>query len=145
MKQSDDTLFGAKKSPADLAQDEREAAFSPEYYTQLLLDYLDICNKVMAANRHRFPYRQIWAAGEQARSGDLAVLALYDEAPKARCIVSMGEKLISVEQILAGGREMSAVDFPVHGVALGYVMDVLKAPDKYVADPSLINWDWLKG
>lgn len=114
-----------------------------EPYHELLLRYVSICNKVLAANRDRFPYRQIWSAGEHALSGKSVILALYDNGLRAHAIVAMGENAITVEQIepakmLANNRSLSA-----HPVQMDYVMDVVAKPDRYVADPSLINWDWL--
>lgn len=115
-----------------------------EPHLKLLLQYLEVCNKVLVANRHRFPYRQIWAAGERALHGEPVVLALYDEVPKARCVVAMGETSISVEPMNENRSRGNLHDLSVHAVSLGYVLEVIAEPDRYVADPSLINWDWLR-
>lgn len=129
----------AKSSRCDVGE-----AASVEPYQELLQAYLDICNKVLAANRDRFPYRQIWSAGEEALSGRTVILSLHDDVPKAHCLVAFGESHISTEVLAAETLHLHKERLPVHAVRLTYLLDVVAEPDKYVADPSLINWDWIK-
>lgn len=110
----------------------------------LLLRYLDVCNQVMAANRHRFPYRQIWSAGEDARSGNPVLLLLVEEEVKAAGVVTLGQASITVNPIALAELDEVNVELPRHLVEMRYVLRVVSAPDLYVADPSQINWDWLQ-
>lgn len=110
----------------------------------LLLRYLEVCNHVMAANRHRFPYRQIWSAGEDARSGNPVLLLLLDGEVRAACVVRLGQAEIVAESILLAELETIKASLPYHTIDMGYVLKVVSAPDLYVADPSQINWDWLQ-
>ncbi len=113
-------------------------------YQRMLMTYLEVCNKVMLANRDRFPYRQIWAASEKALRGNPVILTLVTDSAKASCRVAMDKSAIKVHP-LASACVPSCCQVPaVHAVAADYVEDVLSDPDRYVADPSLINWDWLK-
>lgn len=121
-----------------------EMVRSSEPYQQLLHAYLDICNKVLAANRDRFPYRQIWTAGQEALSGRPVILSLHDDVPKAHCAVEIGEHHISAEAVQHHELHARKQSSPVHTVRLTYLLEVVAEPDKYVADPSLINWDWLR-
>ncbi len=115
-----------------------------ETHLALLLRYLDICNQVLAANCHRFPYRQIWSAGEDARSGKPVVLLLVDGEVKAACIASLGHAEISIEPIELVRLEKMNGAMPRYPIDMVYVLQVLAAPDLYIADPSKINWDWLQ-
>ncbi len=117
---------------------------SQKPYRDILLRYVDVCNKVMSANRQRFPYRQIWSAGEHALSGRSVVLALHDDGTLARCVVAMGEASISVEMVNPSQSPCQCQQLTVYPVKLGYVLEVITEPDRYIADPSLINWDWLQ-
>ncbi len=119
------------------------AMHDEEPYHELLLRYVRICNKVLAANRDRFPYRQMWSAGERALSGKPVVLALYNNGLRAYAVVAMGENAITVENIEPAKMAAENRLLPTYPVQMDYVMDVVAKPDRYVADPSLINWDWL--
>ena len=121
------------------------ATIDDETHLVLLLRYLEICNQVMSANCHRFPYAQIWSAGEDARSGSPVVLLLVDGEVKAACVVTLGKAEIVAEPLpLSDLSDMNGT-LPRHAVDMGYVLQVVSTPDLYVADPSKINWDWLKG
>lgn len=113
-------------------------------YLALLLRYLDVCNQVMAANCHRFPYRQIWSAGEDARSGNPVLLLLVDEEVKAAGVVTLGQASISVNPVSL--MTLGDIDgaLPRYPIEFQYILRVVSAPDLYVADPSKINWDWLQ-
>jgi len=107
-------------------------------YDGLLEQYLEICNKVMQQNRDRFPYSQIWQAGEQALSGRAVELAVVDDAPKAHKCVTLEACKINSEPT---GK--AAEDPPVMRLSASYLEDVVAHPDKYIDNPSLIDWDWL--
>lgn len=115
-----------------------------ETHLALLLRYLDICNQVLAANCHRFPYRQIWSAGEDARSGKPVVLLLAGDEVKAACIASLGQAEITVEPLELARLEKMNGAMPRYPIDMAYVLQVLAAPDLYIADPSRVNWDWLQ-
>ncbi|WP_417449974.1 hypothetical protein [Kordiimonas sp.] len=100
--------------------------------------YLDICNRVLDANQDRFPYNRIWAAGEAALEGRPVALAVVDEEPRAHCVVKLEGHHIEAAE---GGGEAP----PVSRLSKKYIEDVLANPDKYIADPSLIDWRWLMG
>jgi hypothetical protein len=100
--------------------------------------YLEICNKVLEANRDRFPFSRIWEAGEAALKGRTVALAVVDDEPKASCVVRLENKHIEATE---EGGECP----PVTRLSKQYVEDVLAHPDKYIADPALIDWGWLMG
>lgn len=135
---TDDNMYGWALAQTDTSEEGEKP------YRELLLRYVDVCNKVLSANRQRFPYRQIWSAGEHALSGRSVVLALHDDGALARCIVAMGEASISVEMLEPSQPPCQCQTLTVYPVKLSYVLEVITEPDRYIADPSLINWDWLR-
>lgn len=100
--------------------------------------YLEICNKVLEANRDRFPFSRIWEAGEAALKGRTIALAVVDDEPKASCVVRLENKHIEAA-------EPPEECPPVTRLSKQYVEDVVAHPEKYIADPSLIDWGWLMG
>ncbi|NVJ98183.1 MAG: hypothetical protein HWE25_08525 [Alphaproteobacteria bacterium] len=104
----------------------------------LLDQYLRVCNKVLEKNRGRFPYSQIWQAGEQALSGRVVELAVFDENPIAHCRVTLHANRISSK------RMPEDEPAPMKRLSAQYVQDVVSHPEKYIENPSLIDWDWLQ-
>ncbi len=100
--------------------------------------YLEICNRVLEANRDRFPFSRIWEAGEEALCGRAVALAVVDEEPKASCVVRLENRHIEAT-------EPPDEVPPVTRISKRYVDDVIAHPEKYIADPSLIDWRWLTG
>lgn len=108
-------------------------------YDGLLERYLDICNQVMRKNRDRFPYNQIWQAGEEALSGRSVQFTIVDDAPKAQCRVTLESNEINGEI----GQDTKD-EPPVMRLSTTYIEDVVANPKKYIENPSLIDWDWLQ-
>lgn len=108
-------------------------------YASLLEQYLEICNRAMQENRDRFPYSQIWQAGEQALSGRAVELAVVDDQPKAQKCVTLHSN-----QIDGPEPEDMRDDPPVMRLSASYLEDVVAHPEKYIENPSLIDWDWLQ-
>jgi len=107
-------------------------------YDGLLKDYLRVCNKVLHENRNRFPYSQIWHAGEEALCGKSIRFAVYDDEPKAQCEVTLAENRIK------SGDDGKDRDPPTKRLSVQYLEDVVADPQKYIENPALIDWDWLK-
>ncbi len=108
-----------------------------EVFEAQLEAYLRICNAALEANSKRFPYNRIWQAGEDALKGRCVELALIDDEPKARCRITLSE-----HHIERTGEDGEAP--PVTRLSKQYIEDVLANPEKYISDPSLIDWRWLK-
>lgn len=108
-----------------------------EHYRNLLLQYIGICNQIMAANEKRFPYNKIWQAQEAAMKGRAVEFVVVDDLPKASCAVEMNGdriRLIGEDQNAEMVKRLSLFD----------INDVVRNPEKYIADPALIDWSWLK-
>lgn len=77
-------------------------------------------------------------------SGQSVVLVLHEDGPCAHGVVAMGQRAISVELIESCQLPPHYRALPMHSLHMHYVLEVVGEPDRYVADPSLINWDWLR-
>lgn len=110
----------------------------PDEYAGLLEQYLRVCNKVLQQNGDRFPYNQIWKAGEEALSGRTIEFAVVDDEPKAQCRVTLSKNRIRSEADLAVEEHP-----PVMRLSASYLQQVVSDPDKYIENPSLIDWGWL--
>ncbi|WP_417456472.1 hypothetical protein [Kordiimonas sp.] len=102
-----------------------------------LEEYLRICNAALKANSKRFPYNRLWEAGAEALKGRSVELALVDDEPKARCRITLSAH--HIERATEDGEAP-----PVTRLSKQYIDDVLANPEKYISDPSLIDWRWLK-
>ncbi len=109
-----------------------------ENYEDLLHAYVSVCNRVLQENWNRFPYSHIWRAAEDAMTGRAVRFAVVDDEPKAECTVSMEA------QCLSENEEMKAGEAPLMRLSARYMADVVANPEKYIGDPSLIDWAWLK-
>jgi hypothetical protein len=112
---------------------------SDEDAEQLLEQFLEICNMSMTANREKFPYCHIWRAAETEASAKQCEFVLVDDRPKALCQISLVDGTIKV---VASDDKADAT--PVMKVRMSYIEKVVKSPGKYIEDPSLINWDWMR-
>ncbi|WP_020400871.1 hypothetical protein [Kordiimonas gwangyangensis] len=103
-----------------------------------LEQYLEVCNQVLEANRNRFPFNRIWEAAEASLAGRSVAFAVVDDEPKASCVVRLCGQ--HIETADAGDENP-----PATRLSKQYIDDVVAHPDKYIEDPSLIDWRWLSG
>jgi hypothetical protein len=107
--------------------------------TALLNSFLEIYNRSMTANRDKFPYCHIWRAVEH-KTPDLGVgFVLMDDRPKACCHISLVDGELKKLAYMDDNNPP-----PARTVRMSYVEEVVKSPEKYIADPSLLNWDWMR-
>lgn len=111
----------------------------PRSYADLLQQYLLICNQALQQNGERFPFCQIWRAGETALSGRSVELAVVDDEPKAQCRITLQQNRIEAEATNARAEEHP----PVIQLSARYLADVVSNPQKYIDNPTLIDWRWL--
>ncbi|TNE62542.1 MAG: hypothetical protein EP335_11935 [Alphaproteobacteria bacterium] len=113
-------------------------AENKEDYARLMQEYLDLCNRALAANRDRFPYGAIWQAAEQALSGEEMEFAVVDDAPKARMRVCLKDRHLDLQECGCAG------EVPVRRISADYIRRLLADPQKVIDNPSLIDWNWMK-
>lgn len=97
--------------------------------------YIEICNEALARSCDRFPYNRIWQAASEAQAGRGVELVLVDDMPVSTCEVT-----VYMDHIERG---LEAGDAPVLRLNKSYLEDVVSNPQKYIDNPTLIDWGWL--
>lgn len=106
---------------------------------RLLEYFLEVCNRSILNNREKFPFCQIWRAAEQNMAAKRIEFILVDDRPKALCHISLIDgTIVSSEP----DEERSAP--PAIKINMSYVEEVVREPEKYIKDPTLLNWDWMR-
>ena len=56
---------------------------SVEEYERIFERYLDVCNRALKKNKHKFPYTEIWKARwKDLTPNNILQCAVYDDRPK---------------------------------------------------------------
>lgn len=103
--------------------------------------YLTVCSNIVASNKSRFPFAQIWRALEEKLGGRPIEFVVADREAEARqwAVLLDGEiRLVdgapaSLEPIKAGRKKILSSDLKA----------VLEDPSRYIANPALVDWDWV--
>lgn len=106
-----------------------------------LRQYISICNNVIACNRQRFPFAQIWRALEDKLDGKPLefVVARHEEDGHQWAVFLEGE----IRVVEGSEASLGPVKAGTKKVALSYLKAVLDDPSRYIANPALIDWDWV--
>lgn len=109
--------------------------------TTLLVEYLDVCNTALAAQKDAFPHKQVLALSKLVFGGRSFSLLLYDEDPDlpSGCftIRFCGNQL----ELVAEGKQHAAFSCKVKR---GYLRTVTENRQDYIDHPEKLDWDWLK-
>ena len=102
----------------------------------LLESYVAVCNDVISANRDRFPYGQIWEAAEQSLFGRCFRFEITGGETNRFCPCTFHEgRIYPIQSESACMTVRFSED---------YVRSVVEHPEKFIDNPTLINWDWLQ-
>ncbi|MEX0298162.1 MAG: hypothetical protein AB3N28_03770 [Kordiimonas sp.] len=106
-----------------------------------LKQYLSVCNTIVACNRERFPFAQIWRALEDKLADHIVefVVASHEEEGRQWVLFSDG-RIRSLDGPPLSQKTARTV---VKKVSLHYLQDVINDPPRYIANPALIDWDWV--
>lgn len=102
-----------------------------------LCAYISICNDVMEANRTRFPFTQIWHALEAEIAGRPIEYSVTHDGKTAKLtaiITDLKIKLIPSPSNNRWPAITQKIDWP-------YMTSVLKNPQRFIANPVLLNWN----
>lgn len=105
---------------------------------ELFQKYLDICNRALAANKDRFPYKQIWETSEKILREKTVPVAIYDDQPKAVYHLTLHDNHIDT----VDGSEQDVDHF--WKMNISYLEKVTSHPEEYIRNPAKIDWDWLR-
>ena len=107
----------------------------------LLVEYLDVCNTTLAANRNTFPYKQLFALFEKLFANRQVACMMYEDNPNL--------VLLTATVQLAGGKfepvpEKEANPSLHIKLKTGYMEGVVRHRRDYIDHPEKLDWDWLK-
>lgn len=111
---------------------------------QLFSRYVDLCNQVMEANQDTFWFRQAMQLNKTLWNGRNFRVVIYDQDPGS-VIASFTVRL---DMDKPGIRLLQ--DENVDDVAfswktpLSYLEEVVAEPERYISQPMLLDWEWLK-
>lgn len=105
-------------------------------YDRLLERYFCICNEAMKAHGQEFPYSVMFGAMADKLKTCPVSVAVYDDLPKAAGSVTLAGDELEVRPFVEekSGR--------VARVPLSELMNVVQDPERYISDPTLIDWTW---
>lgn len=112
----------------------------------LLMAYLSVCNRAIALNKDRFPFKQILGAARETGKNRLIEVRILNDSlqeGESQSYVMTFEK----DKIIAKPHE-SCVNCNCDGiwrVSIAYLVDVTKNAESYIENPAKINWEWLCG
>jgi hypothetical protein len=104
---------------------------------KLLSQYIQICNAALAANKNRFPYKQILSAAQQQQNNKQTKVGIIDNHPTPRYAIKIKDNHISYGT--CSDLENGATWF----ITKSYIEEVLQNPDDYIKNPAKLDWEWL--
>ncbi len=107
----------------------------------LLVEYLDVCNTALEANRNTFPYKQLFGVFEKLFANRQVDFMMYEDDPDLI--------LFTATVQLAGGKFVPVPEVeskPSFHVKLksSYMEGVVRHRQEYIDHPEKLDWDWLK-
>lgn len=108
-------------------------------YEEVFQQYLEICNRAIEQNRNKFPYTEIWGTRFKTLTTEATLQAIvYDDRPKAAF------KLRLTKDMKIEIMEKKPVPEEEWPFTYQYLKRVVDNPDEYVANPTKLEWGWLK-
>jgi hypothetical protein len=105
---------------------------------QILEAYIQICNKALAYNKHKFPFNKIWEAISQKCQNQDINIALVDDYPTPVCRLSFSNKGVELSETNSHDNSKRC------HIKLSHIKNVLKNQEEYIQDPTKIDWHWIE-
>jgi hypothetical protein len=110
-------------------------------YRSLLRNYVALCNEAIEANRNKFPYSHLWRAAMENQDNTHLTFELIDDRPKCDLPIKLSEeRLIPREE---KNPDCNPYKDRVMVVKMSYLEKVLNNPAEFIANPALLDWEWL--
>lgn len=107
---------------------------------ELFSRYVEICNKALEENCHRFPFKQILAAAARAQSRKHVEVLIVDDHPEGSFVIHFDQDRIASQKHTSCNSCDCARQWRV---SQSYLEDVVQNPDAYIANPAKIDWEWM--
>jgi hypothetical protein len=106
----------------------------------LFKKYIEVCNAALAANKNRFPFKQILDAAQKEYNDKKIEVMIVDDHPRPSYIMEMsGHNITSRPHDACQNCNCDGQ----WSVTRSYLENVLKNPDSYIKNPAKLNWEWL--
>lgn len=116
----------------------------------LFKSYIDVCNQALIANEDKFPYNRILSViGKDHHLKPVRVNIINDMGQVEFNLQLMNNKIIYNERVCnksaCGGCCGTCFDnSDVWKVCASYLNEVVTAPEKYIQNPALLDWEWVR-
>lgn len=115
-------------------------ATKPENCDDLITRYLDVCNRALALNKDRFPFKQILGAARSAECDRVIEVDVMDSQPKQSYVMSIyHDRVVAVPH----GECCDCQCDRTWCVTVSYLEEVVLRPDIYIQNPAKIDWGWM--
>ncbi|MCS5597843.1 MAG: hypothetical protein NZ828_11385 [Alphaproteobacteria bacterium] len=104
----------------------------------LFVQYLDVCNRAIDANKHRFPFKQIMESVRDVQTHKNVEVIILDDHPPVSCVICFDDNQKITTQPAIGVRGLQK-----WRVSKAYLENVINNPDEYIQNPAKIDWEWL--
>lgn len=102
-----------------------------------LCTYISICNDVIDANKTRFPFIQMWRALETEIAGRTIEYSVVRDESLAKItatFIDLKINIIPSTPVKKWPQVTQKIEWP-------YMSFVLEKPAKFIANPTLMNWN----
>ena len=106
----------------------------------LFQNYIEVCNRALAANKDRFPFKQILEAAQGRAVSPLVDVCVIDDIAEPKFTLHIERRKIIAEK--HGPAETCACEAK-WSIRKSYLEDVVNHPEEYIKNPALIDWDWM--
>lgn len=103
----------------------------------LFRQYLEVCNRAIAAHERAFPYQQMLSVGEALFEERPIELAVYDDRPKGAFSLRFKDRRLNISGEPRDAKKSWRVN-------LSYLQHVVNHPEDYIRHPEKLDLDWLK-
>ncbi len=112
---------------------------SSDEYEELLKRYIEVFNRAVKENKDKLPYQNMLSAALKLPEsvGDLHYV-IYDHRPKG----SFSLRLVDGSLEIIDKNKKTSENFCT--LSYDYLRNVTENADKYVKNPALLDWSWLK-
>jgi hypothetical protein len=110
--------------------------------SDLFSRYLEVCNRAIAANGDRFPFKQILGAAQKSQTSKNVEVCIIDDHPEASFVIHLDDGKVSAQSHSACKNCNCKGQWRV---ARSYLEDVIQNPDEYIRNPAKIDWEWMYG
>jgi len=108
----------------------------------LIQCYLDVCNRALAMNKDRFPFKQILGAAQDAERDRIIEVDVTDSYPKQSYMMNInGDHIVAKPH---GDCDDCQCDRQ-WSVTRSYLRDVVQNQETYIQNPANIDWRWMYG